>query len=228
MYRILSKKLIVTAIAQLGIGVFLLLEASFNAEFRVGFVAFLAWAILNALALSPIWRRVWRWFPILSEKVFPDLNGEWNVVLNSNWPRIEQLLDAAKSDKNALDMGSCSDGMLMPLGSLTLRAKIRQTWFGLEMRLSNPEQNSPIQDSETIVVEPTAPNGLRRPGICYLYRQRNQTDALTDDGVFDGAARLEYDSESDSLEGHFWTNRMWRRGMCTAGTITFTRRRSNS
>ena len=226
MYRILPKKLIVLTIAQLGIGVFLLLELLFNANPRIPFAALLVWGVVNGIAWKPVWQCVWRRFPILSEKIFPDLNGEWDVTLNSNWSRIQQLQCTAKSGTGILNMETCPDTMLAPLSSVNLRAKIHQTWFGFEMRIFNPAQNSPIQDSETIVIEPIAPNGLRRAGICYLYSQRNQTDVLTDDACFDGAARLEYDADSDSLDGYFWTNRMWRRGMCTAGTITFMRRRN--
>lgn len=31
------------------------------------------------------WRRLWRWFPGLSERLFPDLNGRWAMTIHWNY-----------------------------------------------------------------------------------------------------------------------------------------------
>ncbi|MFC4349599.1 hypothetical protein ACFO5Q_17245 [Kordiimonas lipolytica] len=226
MYRVLSKKLIVIAIVWLGIGVgyfFNVISDLFHMELRTALIPVVVWLLINTLLLRAVWRKLWSWFPMLGKIIFPDLNGDWVVTLNSNWPRVSQLLDAASSKTEGIDMASCRDMDLATLSSMTLRARIDQSWFGMEMRLYNPAQNTPIEDSHTILIEPIKANGLKKPGICYMYRQTNKTDNVADDVEFDGSARLQYDADSDCLEGYFWSNRMWRRAMCTAGTITFTR-----
>src|SRR5690554_6322178 len=41
------------------------------------------------------WRRLWRRFPILNEKLFPDLNGVWIGTTSSNWPIIKKMNESS-------------------------------------------------------------------------------------------------------------------------------------
>jgi len=227
MYRILPKKLVVFAIVWLALGMLMLGQALGSLlvfKFNLTAVPLLVWALLNTVLWNPVWRWLWKKFPKLSEWVFPDLNGTWEVELCSNWPRQAQMLEAAASKSRAIDMRYCPEEDLAPLTPIRLEAQIHQTWFGFDMHFYNPKGSTPIDRSDTISVDPFARTGLRCPGICYFYKQVNATDNVADDAEFYGAARLEYDIMKDQLVGLAWTARMWRQAMNTAGSIRFTRK----
>lgn len=226
MYRILSKKVLFAAFAWLVIGLLWVANAAenlVNQEVKVTAIPAVAWILLNAILWNPVWRFLWKTFPALNDWVFPDLNGTWDVELCSNWPRQEQLLYAAASTENAIDMRHCGESELAKLTPITLRAEVTQTWWSFEMVMYNPAGDTPIDRSNTISVDPIRKRGLLPPGICYFYKQTNATDNVSDDAEFYGAARLSYDPKTDQLKGLTWTARMWRRAMNTAGTITFNR-----
>lgn len=231
MYRILPKQMIFIGFAWLVIGLLSVaysLPSLSSIELRVSSIPGIAWLLLNGLLLNPVWRRLWKMFPILGKLVFPDLNGRWRVELASNWPRQQQLLNAAASRSVVFDMRQCPTDQLAPLTPMVLEAEIVQTWWKFEMKLWNPGGNTPIERSDTISVDPFPADGLKRPGICYFFKQVNATDNVSDDNEFYGAARLEYDLSKDQLIGLAWTSRMWRRAMNTAGPVTFNRLNSSS
>lgn len=197
---------------------------AWHVELRLFAIPGLSWLLLNVLLWNPIWRFLWKKCPMLEEKIFPDLNGIWDVELCSNWPRQQQLLAASLSPDISLDMLKCPESELSPLKPLFLKAKITQTWWKIEMSMWNPEEDTPIDSSNTIVVEPFRQGGHKRPGICYFYKQINKsTKDVTDDTEFYGSARLLYDPGSKKLKGLAWTARMWTRAINTAGEITFAR-----
>ncbi len=229
MYRILPKKLLVIVIGWLVVSMVMLgqsLGSLLQFEIKLTAIPALVWFAINALLWNPVWRWLWKKFPKLNELIFPDLNGIWEVELCSNWPRQAQLLDAAASPDKVMDMRRFDESELAPLTPIKLEAEICQTWFGFEMLLYNPRGDTPIDRSDTISVDPFPRAGLRRPGICYFYKQVNATDNIADEAEFYGAARLEYDFKKDQLTGLAWTARMWRQAMNTAGAITFTRKRN--
>ncbi|KQU89467.1 hypothetical protein ASD00_26800 [Ensifer sp. Root31] len=226
MYRILSKKALFVSFSWLVVGLLLLgqyLSRSFPLSPKYTAIPALAWIVLSTILWNPVWRQVWRWFPRLGRVVFPDLNGRWRVELCSNWPRQEQLLNAAMSKLDVIDMRHCAPERLAPLTPIILEAEITQTWWSFEMKMWNPQRDTPIKRSDTISVDPYVGTGLRPHGVCYFFKQTNETDIVSDDAEFYGAARLEYVTETDELEGLVWSARQWRRAMNTAGTVKFSR-----
>lgn len=226
MYRILPKKTIFIAFAWLVVGLALFawptVEVLLQQELRWAAIPAVAWIVLSSIAANPVWRFLWRVCPSLNQW-FPDLNGDWEVELFSNWPRQEQLLTAAASKREMFDMRHAPEAELAPMTSIILSARITQTWWSIEMKMTNPKNDTPIESSETLFVEPIARKGIYPAGICYFYKQTNDTDNVSDNTEFYGAARLNYDAENDQLCGTAWTARMWRRAMNTAGKVTFTR-----
>jgi len=223
MYRLIPNQFFVVAIVWLTMGFMFALPALsqwLKFDFRISIIPIFVWSLLNLLLWKPVWRFVWRLFPVLS-KWFPDLNGKWKVTLCSNWSRQEQMLETSRSGD--FDMRSAAKEDLAPLQSAEFQAEIDQTWWKVEMKLRNPLQNTPIKQSDSIYIEPCPGSGLRQPTIMYFFKQTNQTDNVSDDIEFYGSARLEYDADKDRLDGTFWTARMWRRAMNTAGTVVFTR-----
>ncbi|WP_244424295.1 hypothetical protein [Methylobacterium sp. GXF4] len=199
-----------------------LLEHLVHFEIKLASIPGLAWIVLSAVLWNPIWRAIWRKYPFLN-KWFPDLNGEWNVELHSNWSRQEQLLLAANAQDASFDMRHVPEGQLEDLSVVKSKAEIKQTWWSLEMSFENPNRDTPIERSDTIVIEPIPGIKLQPPAICYFYKQSSSTANVSDDVEFYGAARLIYDYRTDRLEGVFWTARMWQRAMNTAGKVVFTR-----
>lgn len=227
MYKVFPRKLIFISISWLVIGLYLVFDSlngffsSFS--FRITSIPTIVWLVANCILLNLVWRFIWKRIPYLSKHIFPDLNGKWQVELLSNWPRQEQLLEAGNSKKIKLDMRTCAEDKLAPLKPIILEAEIYQSWWKIEMKLYNPEGNTPIDKSNTISVIPFGRDGLVSAGINYIYKQANSTDNVSDDIEFYGAARLEYDAEKDQLEGLVWTARMWKRAMNTASHSKFTR-----
>lgn len=225
MYRILPKQWIFVAFGWLVLGL-LYLFGTVN-EIREGTVRFgaipsLAWWITLGILYEPVWRYAWKKIGLL-RNWFPDLNGDWDVEIRSNWSRQIQLLDAAASNTSAFDTRAKRPSELVALDTVKLKARIKQGWWKIEIQMWNPAGDTPIRDSDTLLVDPFPADGLRRAGIAYFFKQRSQTDDWSDANEFDGAAKVEYYQETDHLSGYFWTNRVWQRAMNTAGTITFTR-----
>lgn len=228
MYRLVPKKVIFLAIAWLILGFWFVMQwfgHALQSEIRVGLVPTIAWLAVNGILLTPAWRIVWRRIPYL-QAWFPDLNGDWDVELCSNWPRQQQLIDAA-SARGGTDVLGLPESQLAPIEPLKMHAEIRQGWWKFEIRFTNPTGDSPIDRSDTFIVEPFAGDGQAPPGISYFFEQRNDTANLADDTKFYGAARLEFNGNKQQLQGCFWTNRQWRRAINTAGSLIMTRRSSD-
>jgi hypothetical protein len=227
MYRVLPNKVLFGIIAWLVIGLYVLgssLQQLLSFQIKAGAVISAAWILLNLLLWNPVWRWLWGRIPYLERAIFPDLNGEWDVVLSTNWPRQEQLIKAAAGLTGPIDVRSCDEDQLAPLTPIQLRAEITQTWWKFEMKLWNPRSDSPIDRSDTISVDPIKGEGLRPHTICYFYKQENQTASITDDAEFYGAARLQYDLGTRSLKGTAWTARKWQRAINTAALLIMSRR----
>lgn len=182
-----------------------------------------AWLLGSLVFWKPVWRRLWKWFPILNRLIFPDLNGTWDVEMRSNWPIQKQLIDAAARRSDAIDVEQCPETDLASLQDISLKAEIDQSWFKIEILMWNPKGDTPIDRSDVCSAEPFRLSGLKPGGLFYFFKQQNRTQNLADDNEFYGAARIEHDSKSDTLKGRFWTARMWGRGMNTAGLITYRR-----
>jgi hypothetical protein len=155
--------------------------------------------------------------------VFPDLNGEWDITGDTNWPRIDQLLKAGNHQAPQIDMRDAPEDQLPALGKLQLRARIKQSWANIKIEVWDPTGTGPIKDSETLMVEPFRGKEGRH-GLVYVYQQENRSPINSDDRVFMGAARVFVDRhDPDALCGQMWSDRKWRRGMNTAAEIRFTR-----
>lgn len=179
--------------------------------------------VLAILFLSPAWKIVWKLVPQLNCWFYPDLSGEWDVELESNFSRIEAVLDAAMADKVALDMRLCPASALPPLQPGRLKAKITQSWTGMDMEVWNPVGDGPIKQSDTIIVEPFR-GRQGKHGLAYIFEQQNETDVSSDTSCFKGAAWIVRDRDDPNvLHGRMWNDRMWRRGMNTAANVRLTR-----
>jgi hypothetical protein len=229
MFKLCPTKILVLIVAWLTLMVVLALNALQPVLVPIGLTVRLSLAVAlvqfisTLVFVTPLWRIVWRWFPRLNEWVYPDLNGDWDVELKSNFPRIDALLKSAKGDAPLMDFRAGSEAELPPLGVYRMRARVRQSWAKIEMELWNPAGVGPIKNSRTLLVEPLRKSDGRH-GLAYIFEQANETDVVSDDSMFRGAAWIERDrDDANRLYGRMWTDRMWRRGMNTAAELRFTR-----
>jgi len=190
----------------------------------LSWTVFLVQGLVTILFVTRAWRWVWKRCPPLNRWVYPDLNGEWDVVGETNWDRIDAILKAANREIPRLNMRVADEHQLPPLGRTLMRARITQTWLKITMVLWNPTAQGPIKESRTLTVEPFRGEDGRH-GLVYVFEQENSSPVVSDDRLFYGAARVVQDRDDPNvLCGRMWTDRMWRRGMNTAADIRLTRR----
>lgn len=145
--------------------------------------------------------------PIL-KKWFPPIDGNWTASLESNWPSIQQRPV----------LGS-SPVLLAPVSaSVQVIARL----FYIRMNL---ESDNRYSASKTIFVQAArdAEDGSVR--LHYIYRNSTMRPEFTDGDAHYGAGYLDVKVNNGEvwLEGVYWTNRNWHRGLNTAGKITLRR-----
>jgi hypothetical protein len=196
--------------------------------------------IFFILYLKPVWRWIWRQpiiGPWLSRNIFPDLNGEWDIVtMVSNWPRIDAMHVAAK-DATLPRYDAKNEFKTVKLLKVETfeKAVIDQGWSKVSMTLYPKNEDKPdhakAEESVTIAFD-LLWDYDGKPQIAYLYVQKNKMEDLEASDVPDflGAAKLalkEDDSGRLRLAGPFFTARSWVCGFNTAGELTLVKRSAN-
>jgi hypothetical protein len=181
-------------------------------------------AIGCAFLAQPVWRMAWRLPRLgnyLSEKIFPDLNGKWDIEIRSNWPIINALQSAARSlDAARVDVQG-NPAALPPLSTFRFEGQIKQTWYRASLTIF-PSGHTPLRTSRTLCFELIPETEDRPKQVGWVFRQENREVAATDEDNFLGSALLEVIG-SDKLVGKYWNNRSWRKGLNAAGEIQMTR-----
>lgn len=231
MFKMLKPTFLIVPVAWLTLLLWTGFDAARPLLAGIGLTPRLSWAVLGVqivvtlFFVTPLWRKAWKKWPVLGRLVYPDLNGDWDVELSTNWPRIDQILKAAKGDAPPIDMRTGPETDLPPLGTMNMRARIIQSWLSMKMELWNPRGEGPILESQTFMIMPFRGEDGRH-GMTYIYEQENATDVVSDDTKFRGAAWIVQDRDDpDLLCGRMWSDRMWRRGMNTAADLRFVRRK---
>ncbi|MCC5865932.1 MAG: hypothetical protein JJU31_12480 [Wenzhouxiangella sp.] len=190
-------------------------------------IAGIIWGAFALFIIVPGWRLLWKLpalGPWLSDKIFPDLNGEWIVTIQSNWPIVECLKLAAASNETTFDP---INDKLPDLLEATFAVKIRQSWFRTDVEFL-PNEKTPLLKSDSIAVEfLKAENGKK--SVAWVYEQVNKQDnaqrlEVTDQARFYGSAVLDVSEDALQLQGQYWQNRSWNRGLNAAGLIVLKRK----
>lgn len=184
-------------------------------------VALIVVGFLTTVYWRPVWRCLWSLpaiGPFLSKKVFPDLNGEWEFEMSSNWPIIEAMRNASSAGTHTFDVLSPLTD-LPALQKSNLPVLIEQNWREVKVTVK-PTGQSVLQVSKTLSVDLLAANELDGKRLAWTFKQTNkQPRAHSDVESFLGSALLEVSDDGRTLEGHYWNNRSWDRGLNPAGTI---------
>lgn len=189
-------------------------------------VAGMIWGSIALFIVMPGWRLLWMLpllGPWLANRFFPDLNAEWVVTIQSNWPIVDRLKTAAASNEITFDPFSDE---LPDLLEAKFDVKIKQSWFRTDVTFL-PNEKTPLLRSETISVEFFKSDSGKK-SIAWIYEQtnkqgNNQRLAGTDQPKFYGSAVLRVNEDATELQGEYWQNRSWDRGMNAAGVITLKR-----
>lgn len=159
------------------------------------------------------WRILWRIVPPLNRWVFPDLNGIWDGSTKSNWPVIEKMLESAQAYR-----GIDREELLnLPHREDALAVQIKASLFSLKIcaALSSTEGQS-----YSITARPRREENSGHIHITYVYAQNTPDPSCTDQDNHMGSADVELDPDTlKSVEGVYWTRRMWKQGLNTAGRI---------
>jgi hypothetical protein len=227
MYQVLGPKILVGAACWLAVSI-VLIAGHFSVPVNARIVVAAVDVILLIGLANPVWRFFWnntgplgRW---LSKKIYPDLNGTYDVILESNWPIVKRMLDASRKEAERFDPFNL-DQPAPDLQRMELEATIEQSWFDICMRMYPKAAGAVIKSSRTLVTIPLSGTTTKDKELVYLFEQENEQRAPTDDERFYGAARLVIDPVvPGKLSGEYWNNRSWRRGVNAAGRLTLTRR----
>lgn len=185
----------------------------------------LALALLATPLLPPVRKQLWK-FPVIGSvlrtHVFEDLDGDWDVEIESNWPTVSALLKAS-SDPDSAPFDPVNSPQTIPEPAVAeFEATIEVGWEKAEVTF-HPNERTPLRQSRTIVFEliRKCPDFPAR--VFWGFRQFNTSVEATDEDNFLGAAMLDVVS-CDELSGVYWNNRSWRKGLNAAGRITMKRK----
>lgn len=183
------------------------------------------WVVIGLALYKPVWRFFWR-LPVvgkwLSSAVFPDLNGSWNVEIESNWPIIDAIRKAAKDGGPRFDVLSES-ARLPEFQRLHFCATIDQGWFSTKVTLVSDGQ-SILKSSNTLFVQLLPASDMEEKRIAMTFKQQNSPPRVaTDQQEFFGSAILVVSEHGQSMEGQYWNNRSWDRGLNAAGVVRMRR-----
>lgn len=140
-------------------------------------------------------------------RAFPPIGGVWRMKLNSNWGVI--------AERSGLE-----GGVSKPVeGTATIVTRL----FAVSMKFEADSRYTQSQTVSVQVVRDPDHDDLR---LAYIYGAATPTPVETDSGAHHGAGYVTYrpgTNGADTLEGHYWTNRNWTKGLNTAGTVTLLR-----
>lgn len=165
--------------------------------------------LLGETALFPCLCRlplVWR--------LFPNIDGDYLVEISSNWSVIEA--------RTSGDGPKISDDGDVELFQRTGRLTITTRLTRINMRLT---MDNGYLSSETVTCAIRKGHDGRAPILFYVYESSVKKPKDTDSDHHMGAAQIGIPQEPRPrvLEGSYWTNRNWHKGLNTAGYIRLTR-----
>ncbi|WP_057429070.1 hypothetical protein [Pseudomonas syringae group genomosp. 3] len=164
-------------------------------------------ALVFVLSLGQTPAFSWICMAPLIRKFFPPIDGDWQVTIRSNWNQVGQLVGLPVVET-----------LFSKQGRVTITSRL----FSVRMKFESDDKYS--KSSSTVV-------GVRRDPehgtieLNYSYHNVTRNPEVTDSGSHYGSARVEIhdNREGLTLDGEYWTNRNWNKGLNTAGLISFER-----
>lgn len=208
MYQVLGLKKLLTSVAFLGLIIFFIWTRINPPKDGIGFIRIvLASANTSVLIFVVIGQMTpfIAWFarqPLIN-RVLPDLDGDWYAELTSNWATIAKA--------HGIEVKNTQP--------VTAKIRITVRLFTVRMELVS---DSGYSESDTVAVRVLKNQEHGDVSLHYIYKNETPIAENTDSSVHYGAASLKLKKKFNgdySLEGHYWTNRNWEKGLNTAGRI---------
>ena len=183
---------------------------------EISMTVLLVTAVVGLLGSSPAFPIVCR-LPLLW-RIFPCIDGNYIVEVSSNWALINQRSQGNISPST--EKYDDSDLLFKKTGKATIKARL----LSVHVKFETDDEYS---SSNTIVCSATPGTGGAQPSLYYIYQNHTPVPQATDSEYHFGAARISIPCEKcpSILEGTYWTDRNWHRGLNTAGRIRLTRRK---
>lgn len=144
-------------------------------------------------------------------RIFPNVDGKYEVEVSSNWSLVEAHYEGRQP-------GELGQELFTKIGSARIVARLTQLDFHVSMK-------DGYSKSETIMCSLHRGKGSNQHKLLYIFDATIRVPKLTDAGKHLGAGELDIPQERRPriLEGQYWTNRNWRKGLNTAGSIRLRR-----
>jgi len=170
-----------------------------------------------SIALLFIMQWFFSWFCRLRVvwRVFPDIAGEYDAEFSSNYPMVQAMADGEPLTDELMDKNQ----RLSVVGTVSIHTTL--TRISMVFKAKNAYSESEVVSCSLERGQGNAPHRLY-----YVFRQTVADPKPTDSSSFLGAACLKVPRERRPtvLEGEYWTNREWTKGLNTAGLVRLTRR----
>lgn len=181
--------------------------------FAVTICVLLAAALGNHRMLTIVWKVV----PALNSWIAPDLNGTYELRTTSNWPTQQAMLAALNKQPFTKPDGTAKQTVS---GMLSVKLSL----FRLTMAYMPSDQGPSRSRSDVLAASVHMDRRAARCELHYVYHSRVfNPNADTDIPEYYGAARFVFPLESarpEILDGTYWTDRSWPKGINTAGQAT--------
>lgn len=177
--------------------------------------------LLALLDVSPVYR-VFHKVTFADLWLFPLLDGKWDAVLTSNWPKIRRTYEAARDGGPPFNVLSDE---LSPEEEqeqfIDAEVTFKSSLFHISMVLK-PSKGDRV--SRTRFARPLW-RKHELPELSYVFEQEDPNPvAQTDDRKHFGAGIIRFDPDDGKISGEYWNNRKEAAGFNTAGTVRMKRR----
>lgn len=165
-------------------------------------------ALLFALGETPLFPWICRLS--LIGQIFPDVDGRWVGYTESNWPQIAARING--------DGQAAAPAVQRTPVTVIVKARLVRVHLTLE-------SDTHYSKSQTIAVTVMKHGADDCVRFAYIYENYTSKPETTDSGHHYGAACVDLFNRNGSqcLDGNYWTNRNWMKGLNTAGRIVLSR-----
>ena len=147
-------------------------------------------------------------------RLFPNIDGVYEVEISSNW----SIIKAREEGREPTVSPEGDVALFRRVGTARISCRLTRIDMSLSM-----EDN--YLTSEAVTCSVRRDQGARKPVLFYVYDSHVSTPKSTDSQRHFGAARVSIPLQRcpKILEGNYWTDRNWHRGLNTAGHIRLSR-----
>lgn len=182
-------------------------------------------ALIIAGSIPFIYRRVWSLYEFVFKDAYPDLSGEWEGTIESNYSVHRAIQSAASSSNESLNPLDPVQIDALPLETFEAKLTIRASLLKINI-LMEVQGLTDRSDSYSVAATPVVAKNDEPHRLVYIYKSKHFKKAADDESNHTGAAEVQLRRHADGsiqMIGYYWTARNWRRAGNTAGILNFVR-----